>query len=125
MNLAEKTIYSEELYSIQPLPTVLVTKPWMEIRETEKEQLVKILSALKLPIERVTIKFQPTFDLSGWSEKPEKLIYFGALPTGITYYEVIEVNGVSLVASESLEELIINEPARKRLWGALRQLFSI
>ncbi|MEQ1585683.1 MAG: hypothetical protein ABL895_07395 [Cyclobacteriaceae bacterium] len=99
MNAAEKTIYTEELYSIQPLPTILITKPWEEVKQTEKEQLVKILSALKLPLERVTIKFQPAFDLSGWSEKPEKLIYFGSLPAGIAYYQVIDVNGVSMVAS--------------------------
>jgi len=125
MNAAEKTIYTEELYSIQQLPTVLLTKPWLEVNDAEKEQLSKILSALRLPMERVTIKFQPAFDLSGWNEKPEKLIYFGALPAGITYYEVIDVNGVSLVASESLAALLANEAARKRLWGALRQLFSI
>lgn len=125
MNAVEKTIYTEELYSIQLLPTVLLTKPWLEVSDAEKEQLSKILSALKLPLERVTIKFQPAFNLSGWNEKPEKLIYFGALPAGISYYEVIDVNGVSLVASESLEVLLGDESARKRLWGALRQLFSI
>jgi hypothetical protein len=125
MDAAEKIIYTEELYSIQPLPTVVITKPWPEVKDDEKEQLIKILSALKLPIERVTIKFQPAFDLSGWKEKPDKLIYFGSLPAGIAYYEVIDVNGVSLVASESLEALLADEPARKRLWGALRQLFSI
>lgn len=125
MNAAEKNIYTEELYSIPPLPTVIITKSWEEVKETEREQLVKILSALKLPIERVMIRFQPAFDLSRWNEKPEKLIYFGSLPAGIAYYEVIDVNGVSLVASESLEVLLADEPARKRLWGALRQLFSI
>lgn len=125
MDAADKTIYTEDLYSIQPLPTVVITKPWPEVKDDEKEQLIKILSALKLPIERVTIKFQPAFDLSGWNEKPEKLIYFGSMPAGIAHYEVIDVNGVSLVASESLETLLTDEPARKRLWGALRQLFSI
>ena len=125
MNAAEKTIYTEELYSIQELPTILLTKPWLEVSDAEKEQLIKILSALRLPLERVTIKFQPAFDLSGWNAKPEKLIYFGSMPAGIAHYEVIDVNGVSLVASESLETLLTEEPARKRLWGALRQLFSI
>lgn len=125
MNTVEKTIYTEELYSIQPLPTVVITKPWLEVKDDEREQLIKILSALRLPIERVTIKFQPAFDLSGWNEKPAKLIYFGSLPAGIAYYEVIDVNGISLVASESLEVLLGDDSARKRLWGALRQLFSI
>jgi hypothetical protein len=125
MNPTEKTIYTEELYSLVAAPTVVLTKPWDTLNDAEREQLVKILSALRLPMEKVTIKFQPTFNLSVWNEKPEKLIYFGDLPAGIRYYEVIQVNGVSLVASESLEALLVNDPARKQLWVALRQLFSI
>lgn len=125
MNTQEKTIYSEELYSIQPLPTVLITKPWIELKDPEKELLTKILSALKMPFERFTIKFQPTLDLSEWKEKPEKLIYFGAIPAGIVYYEVIKVNEISMVASDSLEALLVDEPAKKKLWGALKQLFSV
>jgi hypothetical protein len=125
MNIPEKTIYSEDLYIIQPLPTVLITKPWLELKDPEKELLTKILSALKMPFERFTIKFQPTLDLSEWKDKPEKLIYFGAIPAGIVYYEVIKVNEVAMVASDSLEALLTNDPAKKQLWGALRQLFSI
>jgi len=125
MNLAEQIIYTEEIYKVKPLPTVLLSKPWTQVNELEKELLIKILLAVKLSLDKVTVKYQDTFDLSTWSDKPNKLIYFGPVPAGIPNYEVIDVNGVSLIASESLENLLANDPARKRLWGALRQLFPI
>jgi len=124
MNSLDQTIYTEEVYQLEPLPTVVITKPWVNITETETELLKKILTALKLSFETVTIKQQESFDLSTWVVKPRKLIYFGLVPAGIPYYQVIDVNGVSLVASESLENLLTNDPARKQLWGALKQLFS-
>ncbi len=124
MNILNQTIYTEEVYQLEPLPTVLLTKPWTNVTDSETKLLEKILTALKLSFDKVTIKHQESFDLSIWQVKPHRLIYFGLVPAGIPYYQVIDVNGVSLVASESLENLLTNDPARKQLWGALKQLFS-
>jgi DNA polymerase III psi subunit len=118
-------LYTEELYYIRPLATVVITKPWKEVLQAEQELLDRILTALKLSIKGITIVHQPMLDLSALSVKPEKVIYFGALPAGLTHYEQIEAQGVALVASEELEHLLSNDQARKRLWTALKQLFSL
>ena len=49
MNAAEKTIYTEELYSIQQLPTVLLTKPWLEVNDAEKNNYQKSFQLLDCP----------------------------------------------------------------------------
>lgn len=119
------TIFTEELYSIGPRPTIILTKPWAEVQSAERDQLSKILTALKLSLERVTILHQPKLDLATIVVKPERVIYFGPLPAGLTHYECIEAQGIALVASEELNQLLTNDPARKKLWLALKQLFSL
>lgn len=119
------SIYTEELYNIAPQPTIIITKPWAEVQPAEREQLSKILTALKLSLERVTVIYQPKLDLSALIIKPERVIYFGPLPAGLTHYEFIEAQGVALVASEDLGHLLTNDSARKKLWTALKQLFSL
>jgi len=119
------TIFTEELYLIKPAPTIILTKPWMQITVAERDQLSKILTALKLSLERVTIIYQPKLDLAALVVKPEQVIYFGPLPAGLTHYERIEADNIALVASEELEQLLTNDPARKKLWLALKQLFSL
>lgn len=119
------TLFTEELYQIRPLPVVIITKPWPEVQPAEREQLSKILVALKLSLDSVTVLHQSKLDLAALTTKPERVIYFGALPAGLTHYECIDAQGIALVASEDLSQLITNDPARKKLWTALKQLFSI
>lgn len=118
-------IFTEELYNIGPKPTIILTKSWAEVQPAEREQLSKILLALKLSLERVTIVYQSTLNLGALVAKPERVIYFGTLPAGLTHYEYLQVQGVGLVASEDLAQLLTNDPARKKLWIALKQLFSL
>jgi DNA polymerase III psi subunit len=118
-------IFTTELYQIRSQPTVVITKPWKEVSQPEQELLARILTALKLSIDGITIVHQPKLDLSAFPVKPEKVIYFGALPAGLAHYERIEAQGVAVVAAEELEQLLTNDPARKKLWAALKQLFSM
>ncbi|MCW5911269.1 MAG: DNA polymerase III subunit psi [Cyclobacteriaceae bacterium] len=125
MNEAAAILFTEELYHISSPATIVLTKPWPEISAAEREQLSKILNALKLSLNGVTILHQPKLDMAALPAKSGRLIYFGSLPAGINHYEFMEARQVGLVASEDLETLIGNEGARKKLWTALRQLFSL
>jgi DNA polymerase III psi subunit len=120
-----ESIYQEQLFSLTMPPTVIVNQPWEKITTEERTLLSKILGALRLSLEGVSIKHQNSLDLSHWIQKPKHLIYFGDPVKGIQQYEVIEANGVSIVTSESLSELLKNDASRKRLWQALKQQFSI
>jgi len=125
-----ESLYSEELYRIRAKTTIVITQPWADLPLPEKEQLLKIAEALrqkihrKLSIVSLAIVSVSTLDLSTWVEKPDRLIYFGPAIKGLSTYEVIQADGIKMVLSESLADLIPNEAARTKLWQALRQLFS-
>jgi len=118
-------LFQEEVYTIPSKPVVLLQQSWDTLADEEKQLLSKILAALKTSLDGVVVKTQPSFDLSQWKQKPERLIYFGEVPKGIPYYEVVQSDGVSIVAAVSLKNLVPDDAARKQLWGALKQLFSL
>lgn len=119
------SLFSEQLFSVPTRPTIIVNQPWENIADEERMLLSKILAAVKLSLDSVTIKSQPSLDISPWLQKPKRLIYFGEQVKGVPRYEVIEANGVSIVASEGLKDLLKNDASRKRLWQALKAQFSV
>lgn len=118
-------LFQEEIYSIAPKPVVLLQQPWEALSDDEKQLLTKIIAALRTSLDAVVVRSQPVFDLSAWKQKPARLIYFGEVPKGIPYYEVVQSDGVALVAAASLKDLLPDDAARKQLWGALKQLFLL
>ena len=120
-----ESLFSGQLFTLPVPPTIVITQPWESIGTDERVLLSKILGALKLSIDSVKIKSQPSLNISSWVEKPKHLIYFGSPVKGLVQYEVIEANGVSIVASESLKDLLQNDASRKKLWQALKTQFSI
>jgi hypothetical protein len=129
-NLVFESLYTEDLYQLPSKTQVVITTPWHELTEAEKEQLTKITEALRqrinpqLSLDAFQVVYTPSLDLSTWVEKPERLIYFGAATKGLNYFELIETGSTKMVLSESLANLIANEASRQKLWVALKQLFS-
>ena len=119
------SLFSEQLFAVPVKPTIVVNQSWENIGTDERVLLTKILGALKLSLDSVKVISQPSLDISSWTEKPKHLIYFGPPVRGLVQYEVIEANGVSIVASEGLKDLLQNDAARKKLWQALKAQFSI
>src|SRR5882724_4470285 len=107
-----ESIFTEQLYTVDVAPTIVITQPWEKISTEEQTLLSKILQALKLSLDSVSIKYQQTLDLSNWIQKPKQVIYFGDPVKGLAQYEVVEANGVSIVISESLKDLLQNDPSR-------------
>jgi DNA polymerase III psi subunit len=120
-----ETTYLEEIFLFSPKPIVVINKDWEQIGEKERELLSKIISALKISLGSIAVISQTSLTIPSFKGKTDKLIYFGDLPTGVSRYEVLEYEGLSFICSESLSELIDNEPARKQLWLGLRRLFSV
>jgi len=119
------TTYPEEIFQFQPRPTVIINEPWDKLGEKERELLSKIISALKISIDSITIVSKPTLDITSFTGKTHQVIYFGNLPTGVSRYEVLESGDLSFICSESLAQLLDNEAARKQLWAGLKRLFSV
>lgn len=129
-DLVFESLYTEDLYQLPSKTQIILTRPWSELSEAETEQLTKITEALrqrinpKLCLDAFRIVYSPSLDLSTWIEKPERLIYFGPAIKGLNHFELIETGMTKMVLSESLADLIVNEPSRQKLWVALKQLFS-
>ena len=120
-----RTTFQEEIFQIKQKPIVVINETWEELGDKERELLTKIISALKISIDAITVVSQPTLQITSYYNKTNKLIYFGELPSGVLHYEMLESGDVSFICSESLTQLIDNEPARKQLWQGLRRLFSL
>ena len=127
--IAEQT-YSEELYRIKPhQTTVVITKPWNELTYAEKEQLQKISDALKqrinprLTLDAFQVIHQNQLDVATLNQ-PKEVIYFGPPIKGLSFYELIEANGIKMVLSESIHDLILNDQGKQKLWKALQLLFA-
>ncbi len=120
-----ESLYSEELYQPALKITVVLATAWNKITDDERLLLSKILGSVKLSLESVRIIEQAQFNLSTWIEKPKQVICFSPASDGLAKHEVIEVDGTSLVLSNTLGELIPDDASKRKLWLALKQLFYL
>jgi DNA polymerase III psi subunit len=116
-------IYQEEVYRFPGLPTVVLPVPWKDLPEDQLALLTKILQAIRLRLEAVRILHQKEFDLSEFDEKPALLIGFVTPPKGVPAYEVYRTSQTAMVFSDSLAVLVGDDAAKRKLWGALKDLF--
>ena len=119
------SIFTEELFALSPPPAIIIDQPWESVTSSERLLLEKILAAVKQSFNSISIHQQVSLDLSHWVEKPKQVIYFGKPVKGVPSYEVVEANGVAIVAADRLSDLSQNDEARKKLWQALRKQFSV
>lgn len=124
MNSVEAT-FTEDLYVLPALTTVVINSGWNDLKEDEVELLGKILKSVKLSLAAVRIVEMKSLDLSQWKEKPSRLIGFGVAAPGIATYELITTPETQLVLADSLSTLLGEDQLKKRLWITLKQLFSL
>ncbi len=120
-----ESLYTEELYDLTPKISVVIATPWEKVTEEERQLLAKILGSVKLSLETVLIIEQTPFNLSTWLEKPKKVICFSPASGEMNKYEVVEIEGVTLVLSNPLSLLIPDDASKRKLWLALKQLFLV
>ncbi|HMJ68032.1 MAG TPA: hypothetical protein VK508_04020 [Cyclobacteriaceae bacterium] len=120
----QQTAYSEEIYSIKEKTTVILSKPWGEITEGDKQQLQKILQAVRLSIASVRIAHQSVLDLTRLKPVPARVIYFGDPVPGLAQFECIQATG-TVVLAPHLDLLPADDAGRKKLWIALKQMFGL
>lgn len=120
----QHTAYSEEIYDVKEKTTVILSKPWNDLGDAEKQQLQKILQAVKLTVASVRIIHQPTLDLGCLNPPPARIIYFGDAVPGLAQFECITTKG-TIVLAPHLHLLPADDASRKRLWIALKQMFGL
>ncbi|MBP9926991.1 MAG: hypothetical protein KBF45_13500 [Cyclobacteriaceae bacterium] len=119
------TLYQEELYNIRTPLVILFSKPWNDLIEEELVTLNRMLHALKINLERVQILHRKEFTMAELSFlSPTRVLIFGAtLNPPCAFYENIDINGISVIASEPLDQL--DELKKKSLWTALQAMFNL
>jgi len=120
----QQTAFTEDIYQVKEKTTVILSKPWAEIDESEKEQLQKILQAVRLKLASVTILYQPRLDLAQLHPQPQRMIYFGEPVAGLGQYECIKTEG-TIVLAPHLSQLQADPTGKQKLWIALKQLFGL
>lgn len=119
------SLFQEELY-ILPSPLLIVlSKPWVELSTEELNTLSRMLNAVKLTLASVHVIVQKDFTLEELSVySPNRVLAFGAgLKSSSKLYENLSIHGVSVIISESLDQL--DDAKKKNLWVALKKMFDL
>ncbi len=119
-----KSTFSEEIYDVDVPLTVVIGVSWKSLRDEHVELLSKILVAVGKSLASVKVVHQDTFDLSGWAEKPRRVIAFITPPKGVPAYEIIPTGEGAMVFSDPLEIIYADDAAKRKLWGTLKALFQ-
>jgi DNA polymerase III psi subunit len=116
--------FQEELYSIPPKPVVAIAAPWNTLSETEKALLDKILGAVRLSLNHVSVITISKLDVLKWTDKPSHVIAFGLEMTGFNLYEPFEVQGIQVILSAKLSALDQDKEGKQKLWSGLKRVFG-
>ena len=122
---ASPYLFQEELYRIPPRVLIVIAEEWDALSENDLTVLTKLLGALKLSLASVQVITRPSFamrDIAAFN--PARVLVFGAqLQQAPPLYENASVDNTPVIVSESLAQL--DDPKKKKLWLALRQMFGI
>jgi DNA polymerase III psi subunit len=118
-----EVLFTEELYQFESRTVVVVSEPWELISADDRELLQKILQAVRLSTDAVTIVQRPVLDIKEIRPQPLRVIHFGA-GADRPLYEPTTIDGVPVVLSVPLDQLHADATAKQKLWTGLKVLFS-
>lgn len=118
------TLYTEEVYRIGKKTTVIISDPWDKISDADRALLQKILHAVGLSIDAVTIVHQPTLSIKSVRENALMVIYFGDSVDGVTPFEPSSIDDLPVLCSPSLEKLQADATSKQKLWAGLKVMFG-
>jgi hypothetical protein len=115
-------LFNEEVYTIPPIVTIIINKPWDTITEDHKALLAKILGAVKVGLAsaRVICREAVNMDELKAIESP-RILLFGT-QAQINPYEHIQAQGFSVIKADEFAAL--DDAKKKSLWLALKNMFA-
>ena len=120
-----ENLYQEELYVLPKRTLIVLDRQWHELTDEQTALLTRILGSVRLT--PASVQFFTTANVAieqlvGFN--PERIISFGPVIVGVIgLYQYTDVAGVPVICADSIDRL--DDPRKKRLWGALRQMFGI
>jgi hypothetical protein len=120
-----ESLYPEELYQIPGSILILLPNEWNEVSAEERNQLSKILAALKLNLASVKILTWKQNSLANvLSFSPTKIICFGvSIAPGTQLYENGVFEGIPFIQADTLNSL--DDVKKRTLWLALKSMFGL
>jgi len=120
-----QNLYQEDLYLIPGKIIIVLSKDWASTTPEEQNTLGKILAALRLNLAAVQIVSYQKFSISDLASlSPSKVLAFGVAPVEApNLYEFTEVQGLPVLAAESIDKL--DDAKKKTLWLELRKMFGV
>jgi len=120
-----ETLFGEDLYQIPGRILIVIQKEWSDITPDEKNQLVKILAAVKLNIEAVQIISLETASIKKLSPfAPTRIISFGVpFQPEVKAYENTQIENINVISADSLSAL--DDVKKRNLWLALKAMFGV
>jgi DNA polymerase III psi subunit len=122
-NEIAEVLFTEELYHIQGKTIVVSSDPWDKVSEGSRALLQKILQAVGLSIESVTIIHQASLDVTRIAGPPSRVIFFG-IAEGRNSYEPFSLGPAQVISAPPLDQLLNDSSAKQKLWAGLKALFS-
>ena len=118
------SLFHEELYTIRKKTVVVISESWENIADAERVLLQKILGAVGLTIEAVTIIQQTALSIESIRHNAARVIYFGTNAIGIPTLEATRIDDLPVIVSPTLEQLQTDASAKQKLWTGLKILFG-
>lgn len=118
-------LFNEELYLIKGKTMVIIDEPWSKLSATHRELLQKILQSVRLSLDSVILNHQPVLNLGQFTHRPAQVIYFGQPVKGLEPFQVLPVDGTSVVLAPSLNQLQEDPAIKPKLWNALKLQFGL
>jgi hypothetical protein len=117
------TTFPEEIYAEKSASLVVLNKPWINVTDSEKVVLEKILGLAQLSLNHVKIITADKLDILQWTEKPRVVLAFGIDAPGLSKNENLDVQGVKLVVTLDLLSLeSADKETKQKLASAIKNL---
>lgn len=118
-------LFQEELYQYSTPVIVILSRPWLDYNEEEKNLLQKILASVNVDLNAVHIISQPKLALPSLLPfSPAKVLVFGSeTDEAIGLYQPTPAQGFIVIRADDLTQM--EEGKKKNLWIALKQIFGL
>ena len=118
-------LFQEELYSFTTPVLVIIPRPWESYAAEEQILLQKILTSVKVDLNAVQMAVMPSVGRGSLEAfAPAKVLIFGSdTREEIPLYEATAAQGFTVIRADDLTAL--DDPKKKDLWSALRQMFGL
>lgn len=115
-------LFNEELYTIPPIVTIIINKPWESISEEHRTLLSKIMGAVKVGLASTRIIQRQSISMDELHAiGTQKILLFGT-QAPINPYEHVQAQGFSIIRADELEGL--DDAKKKSLWLSLKTMFA-